>query len=414
MGISQDITQQKHLNEKLRLEHKNLEKEVKKSTAELKLSNIYNRSLIETSLDPLVTIGTDGKITDVNKAAENVTGYNRNELIGTDFSNYFTEPERASKVYEKVFKNGLVFNYPLEIKNKNGHITPVLYNASTYNGEFGMGVFAAARDITQIKQAENDLKAYQKDLEKKVQQRTEQLSKYNIKLKRSNEELERFAYVSSHDLQEPLRMITLYSQLLEKRYKDSLDSDADDFINYIVENAKRMKQLIEDLLEYSRLTSQTKEFDNVDLENILEQVLNNLSISITENNVKIAHEPLPTIFADDNQMMQVFQNLITNAIKFRGKKSPEINITARNDGENWIFAFKDNGIGIKPDHQKQIFKVFNRLHTKEEYSSTGIGLSIVEKIIKHHHGQIWVESELGKGSTFYFTVPLKESSNIDL
>ncbi len=406
-SISTDITERKLLEEKLKAAHANLEQKVEDRTAELKLASIYNRSLIEASLDPLVTIGSDGKITDVNHSTENVTGYNRNELIGTDFSDYFTEPEKARKGYQKVFKKGIVLNYPLEIKNKNGHITPVLYNASIYKDEFGevLGVFAAARDITQMKQTEDKLKEYQYTLEDKVQKRTEELSKSIIELKRSNEELERFAYVSSHDLQEPLRMVTLYSQLLERRYKDSLDSDADDFIEYIVENAKRMKQLIDDLLEYSRVTNKAKEFENVDLEKILDLVLTNLSVSIAENNVKVNHEPLPTVFGDENQMLQIFQNLITNAIKFRGRESPEINITAKKGQTEWIFSVSDNGIGINPEHQKQIFEVFKRLHTKEEYPGTGIGLSIVQKIIKHHGGQIWVESESGKGSTFYFTIP---------
>ncbi len=224
-------------------------------------------------------------------------------------------------------------------------------------------------------------------------------------LKRSNEELERFAYVSSHDLQEPLRMVTLYSQLLERRYKDSLDSDADDFIEYIVENAKRMKYLIDDLLEYSRVTSQAKEFENIDLEKVLESVLSNLSILIVENNVNVTHDSLPTVFADKNQMMQVFQNLITNAIKFRGEEPPKIDISAQKSEKEWIFAVKDNGIGINPKHQKQIFEVFKRLHTRDEYPGTGIGLSIAQKILERHGGRIWVESEPGKGSTFYFTIP---------
>ena len=224
-------------------------------------------------------------------------------------------------------------------------------------------------------------------------------------LKRSNTELERFAYVSSHDLQEPLRMVTLYSQLLERRYKDRLDSDADDFIEYIVENAKRMKYLIDDLLEYSSVNSQAKGFENIDLEKVLESVLSNLSILIVENNVIVTHDSLPTVFADKNQMLQVFENLITNAIKFRGKEPPKIDIFAQNNGEEWIFAVKDNGIGISPKHQEQIFEVFKRLHTKEEYPGTGIGLSITQKIIERHNGRIWVESELGKGSTFYFTIP---------
>ena len=268
------------------------------------------------------------------------------------------------------------------------------------------GVGSISTDITERKHLEEKLKEAHDNLEQKVKERTEELLKSNIELKRSNEELERFAYVSSHDLQEPLRMVTLYSQLLERRYKNRLDDDADDFIEYIVENAKRMKQLIDDLLEYSRVSSQTKQYENVNIEKILDNVLKNLSISIIENNVRVTYESLPNILADKNQMLQVFQNLITNAIKFRGDKSPEVNISAYKNQNEWIFSVSDNGIGIKPEHQKQIFAVFKRLHTKEEYPGSGIGLSITQKIIKQHGGQIWVESESGKGSIFYFSIPV--------
>ena len=227
-------------------------------------------------------------------------------------------------------------------------------------------------------------------------------------LKRSNNELERFAYVSSHDLQEPLRMVTLFSQLLEKRYKDKLDNDADEFIEYIVQGSQRMKQLIDDLLEYSRVTSRAKEFKNVKLEEVLDVVLTNLSISIVEYDVTISHDPLPIVHGDQSQLLQVFQNLIINAIKFHGQNHPEIHISAQKDEKEWIFSVADNGIGIDPEHQTQIFEVFKRLnHNRNDYPGFGIGLSITQKIIIHHGGRIWVESKLGKGTTFYFTLPLK-------
>jgi PAS domain S-box-containing protein len=226
-------------------------------------------------------------------------------------------------------------------------------------------------------------------------------------LKRSNKELERFAYVSSHDLQEPLRMVTLYSQLLERRYKDNLDSDANDFIDYIIDGAQRMRQLINDLLEYSRVTNQERIVEKVNLESVLDDVLSNLSITIKEFKVIITHDPLPIVIADKNQMLQVFQNLITNSIKFHGKNPPEINISVQKGSKEWTFAVKDNGIGIDSKHQDQIFEVFKRLHTKDKYPGTGIGLSIVQKIIIQHGGRIWVESEPGKGTTFYFTIPNK-------
>ena len=267
------------------------------------------------------------------------------------------------------------------IINLHGHAEPLFHDDCNVRGAIG-----AFDDITALKQAEEKLKKTMDDL------------------KRSNRELEQFAYVSSHDLQEPLRMISSFTQLLERRYKNKLDNDADEYIDFIVEGAQRMKYLIDDLLTFSRLNTQSKEFENVDLETILDIVLSNLTVFIKENNALITHDPLPTVTADESQMMQVFQNLIANAIKFHGSKPPEIHIFAQKKNREWKFAVTDNGIGIDPEYKKQIFEVFKRLHTREEYPGSGIGLSVTQKIINMHGGNIWVESELGKGSTFYFTI----------
>ena len=267
------------------------------------------------------------------------------------------------------------------IINLHGHAVPLFHDDCNVRGAIG-----AFDDITALKQAEEKLKKTMDDL------------------KRSNRELEQFAYVSSHDLQEPLRMISSFTQLLERRYKNKLDNDADEYIDFIVEGAQRMKYLIDDLLTFSRLNTQSKEFENVDLETILDIVLSNLTVFIKENNALITHDPLPTVTADESQMMQVFQNLIANAIKFHGSKPPEIHIFAQKKNREWKFAVTDNGIGIDPEYKKQIFEVFKRLHTREEYPGSGIGLSVTQKIINMHGGNIWVESELGKGSTFYFTI----------
>ncbi len=283
---------------------------LKKVEEELRFASLYNRSLIEASLDPLVTIGAEGNITDVNNATEKVTGYSRHELIGTDFLDYFTEPKKAREGYQKVFKEGSVRDYALEIKHKNGHITPVLYNASVYRDDSNnvIGVFASARDITELKEAEKILKL-------KLDELT-----------RSNAELEQFAYVSSHDLQEPLRMIASYLQLLERKYKGNLDSKADKYIRFSVDGATRMQKLIDDFLEFSRVTTHAQEFKPTDLESIFAQVQSNLEVSIKENNALISHDPLPTIMADKTQITQVFQNLISNALKFRSESQPEIKI----------------------------------------------------------------------------------------
>ncbi len=366
----------------------------------MKLSSRYNRSLIEASLDPLVTIGPDGKITDVNKSTESATGYSKDELIGTDFSDYFTEPEKARSGYKQVFKEGSVYDYPLEIKHKHGKITPVLYNASVYTDESSevIGVFAAARDINEMKKAENKLKGYQDTLEEKVKKRTEELAK-------SNADLEHFAYVASHDLREPLRMITSFLQLLERRYNDKLDQDANEFIGFAVDGAKRLNDMINDLLEYSKVTNKEQVFRPVKLEKVLEEALINLIVPTEEHNAIIDYDPLPTVNGDEKLLVQLFQNLIGNAIKYHGQKPPKIHISSTKENNQYIISIKDNGIGIDSQHLDRIFIIFQRLHRNDEYEGTGIGLAIAQKIVHQHGGQIWAKSEPGKGTTLYFTIP---------
>ena len=237
------------------------------------------------------------------------------------------------------------------------------------------------------------------------------LQKIMDDLKRSNEELEQFAYVASHDLQEPLRMVSSYVQLLEKRYRDKLDTDAIDFINFAVDGSRRMQNLINDLLSYSRVGSRGKPFQPVDSSAIYNAAVNNLQIAIRENEAYIEHGELPRVTADEGQMVQVFKNLIGNAIKFHGKDSPHVIVNADRVNGNWIFSVKDNGIGISRQFFDRIFMVFQRLHGNE-YPGTGIGLSIARKIIQRHGGQIWVESELDKGSTFYFSIPAGQDGGV--
>jgi PAS domain S-box-containing protein len=603
----------------------------------LRLSNIYNRSLIEASLDPLVTIGHDGKITDLNTSMEYVTGYSRDELIGTDLTNYFTEPEKAREGYQEAFKEGFVSDDILEILHRNGSTTPVLFNASVFKDESGevIGVFAAARDITERKKAEEKIqilasavessndaigtmslsgiiaswnkgaeqvygysaedilgksvstvapphlvketiklielikqgekihqhetlrlrkdgkiinvsitlspvfdihgrltaisfisrditerKRYEEKLresEKKYRnivetanegilvideetrvifankklaemlgytleeglgrpvwdfiseeskaifklnqekrrqgidesyelklickdgsslwaitsakslfdddgkfmgslsmltditerKKTEEILKLKLEeLARSNAELEQFAYVSSHDLQEPLRMVASYLQLLQRRYEGKLDDKADKYIHFSVEGAFRMQNLINDLLELSRVTTRAREPEPTDCELLLNQALSNLELYIKENKASVSHDPLPEVMADYTQLFQVFQNLIINGIKFHGKEAPRIHISVEKKASEWVFSVQDNGIGIDPQYSEKIFEVFKRLHKKEEYPGTGIGLAICKKIVERHGGRIWVESELGYGSTFYFALPI--------
>jgi light-regulated signal transduction histidine kinase (bacteriophytochrome) len=225
-------------------------------------------------------------------------------------------------------------------------------------------------------------------------------------LTRSNEELEQFAYVSSHDLQEPLRMISSYLQLLQRRYQGKIDDKADKYIYYAVDGAARMQNLINDLLEFSRVSTRAGEPEPTDSESILNQVLSNLDLFIKQNRAAISHDSLPEVMVDSTQLAQLFQNLIANGIKYHGEEKPKIHISAKKKANEWVFSVQDNGIGIDQQYSEKIFEVFKRLHKKEEYPGTGIGLAICKKIVERHGGRIWVESELGKGSTFYFTLPM--------
>ena len=266
-----------------------------------------------------------------------------------------------------------------------GNATP-LYDENR-NPKGSVSVFI---DITHHKIAEMKMEALVKDLE------------------RSNRELEQFAYITSHDLKEPLRMVSSFTQLLEKRYKGKIDQDADEFIGFIVDGAQRMQRLLDDLLEYALLTTADKKYDKIQMGDVVEDSINNLKIAIDESNADIKYDQLPTLFINRTEMVQLFQNLIGNSIKFQSKKSPKIHISVEDKGNKYVFSVKDNGIGIDPEYQKKIFKMFQRLHTIDEYDGTGIGLSITKKIVENHNGSIWVKSELGKGSIFFFSIPKNE------
>jgi signal transduction histidine kinase len=292
------------------------------------------------------------------------------------------------------------------------------------------GVLSIAPLFRTIKTAEAALRQSRDELEGLVAQRTEELreanahlavelderrraeyrlAQYTSDLARSNAELEQFAYVASHDLQEPLRMVSSFTQLLAKRYRDKLDQDAKDFINFAVDGATRMQTLINDLLAYSRVGTQGKPFRPTDGEAVFKMAVDNLASSITKNGAVITHDPLPTISGDEVQLIQLFQNLIGNAIKFHGREKPQVHVSARRQDDEWVFAVRDNGIGMAPEQQERIFSIFQRLHHRAEYPGTGIGLAICKKIVERHGGKIWVESEVERGSTFYFTV--KEGQN---
>ncbi len=272
------------------------------------------------------------------------------------------------------------------------------------------------------------------ELEKQVQERTSELAKINEALKaeiqerkrieeelrqrteelaRSNADLEQFAYVASHDIQEPLRMVSGFTQLLARRYKGRLDRSADKFIDYIVDGAIRMRRMVEDLLSYSRIGTHGRPLEPTDCEAVLDQVLTNLKVAIEQNNAVMTHDPLPTVMADISQMVQLFQNLISNSIRYRGAETPRIHISAERKKDDWVFSVRDNGRGIAPEFFRRLFQLFQREHPEREYSGTGIGLAICKRIVERHGGRIWAESEVGKGSIFYFTIPATRSKGRD-
>jgi light-regulated signal transduction histidine kinase (bacteriophytochrome) len=259
-------------------------------------------------------------------------------------------------------------------------------------------------EIDERKRAEGELRNHRDHLEELVTQRTAELERRALELERSNRDLEQFAYVASHDLQEPLRMVASYTQLLEKRYRDHLDQDAKEFIMYAVDGANRMQSLINDLLSYSRVTTRGKEPELTDSHSALGQAIANLRALIDENQAVITNGDLPEVVADQTQLIQVFQNLISNAIRFRAEENPRIHVSAEHKDGECIFSVKDNGIGIELQYKERIFVIFQRLHGKTEYPGTGIGLPLCKRIVERHGGRIWFDSERGKGSTFYFTM----------
>ena len=292
---------------------------------------------------------------------------------------------------------------------------------------------AAFNNMTgKLKQAEGELRKHREHLEELVEElveeraaelkRTqeleaeiverkraeEQLKRTLADLERSNEELEQFAYVASHDLQEPLRMVSSYTQLLARRYQDQLDQDAHEFIGYAVDGAERMQHLINDLLTYSRVGTRGKPFGKTDCQQALQDTLANLQTAIEETDATVTHDQLPTVLADESQLVQVFQNLVSNAIKFRGQAPPAIHIGAQRKNDEWVFSVRDNGMGIEPQYHDRIFVIFQTLHARDQYPGTGIGLALCKRIVERHRGRIWVESALGEGATFYFTIPDRE------
>jgi PAS domain S-box-containing protein len=359
------------------------------------------RLLVDSVQDyAIFVLDLEGAVVTWNLGAQRTKGYTSDEILGHNFSCFFTAEDnvcgRPAQILEIVATTGRHEEQGMRVrKDGSQFLAHVTFTALHDSQNVLIGFSEFSHDITTRKKAEAAAA-----LVRKVED-----------LKRSNEELEQFAYIASHDLQEPLRMVASYTQLLAKRYAGKLDADADEFIAFAVDGATRMQCLIKDLLEYSRIGTTDDTLCVTSSEQALEHALANLHDTITDTHAVVSHDTLPMVFADPTQLVQLFQNLIGNGIKYQGAGIPKLEVSAdKTDFERWRFSVHDNGVGIDPDHFERIFGMFQRLHKREEFAGTGIGLAICKKIVERHGGQISVESELGKGSTFRFTLTPAESA----
>ena len=325
-----------------------------------------------------------------NAAFEKITGYAKEEVLGQNcrFLQGTDRQQPGLEAIRQAVRQGTEAKAELRNYRKDGSLFwNELYIAPVKDQRGRLTHFIGIQtDVTQ-----------RKDQETELAHKTRELAQ-------SNAELRQFAYVASHDLQEPLRMVASYTQLLGKRYQGKLDKDADEFIGYAVDGATRMQRLIRDLLEYSRVGSENQSFEQTDCEVVFRQVLENLSESIRERHAGVTHDPLPIVQANPTHLTQVFQNLVGNALKFQGDAPANVHVGARALPDGWEFSVRDNGVGIPADQLDRIFAIFQRLHRQDEYPGTGIGLAICKRIVEKYGGKIWVESQPGKGSTFYFTL----------
>ena len=346
------------------------------------------RTIFENTGTATLLFEEDTTITLINSEFETLSGYPKKEVIGKSWTEFVVKEDLDK-----------MLNYH-DIRSLNPDLAPNNYEFRFIRKDNTIGY--AYMNIVNLPGGQRIASIVDISLRKNVEK---ELYKINEKLKRSNSELEQFAYVASHDLKEPLRMITTFLELLEKKYKDQLDSDADTYIKYAVDGSKHLNAMINDLLDFARLGHKKIEFSEFDSKRVFEKTLINLKSSIEENDAVVTCSNLPKISCNELLLFELFQNLIGNAIKYRGKDQPEIHVSAVEEKDEYIFSIKDNGIGMSKKDLERIFAIFQRLHTRDEYEGTGIGLAIAQKIVHEHGGKIWAESEPEKGTTFYFTLP---------
>jgi PAS domain S-box-containing protein len=362
------------------------------------------RSLLEAAPDAMVMCREDGEIVMVNSQTEELFQCGRERLVSrnirslvpdwafqlpagwnVDSSLLKVQPGEAGKELQAVRGDGSTF--------------PAAISSRPLQTEEGVVITSAIRDVSERKKNEEQIRELNANLEERVLARTEELM-------RSNEELQQFAYIASHDLQEPLRTVSIFAQLLARRYRGQLQGDADQFIRYIVESSERMERLIHDLLDFSRVDARgTDYFARTRCDDVLTDAVRNLHSLITENDAQVTRDSLPVVMADPVQLTRLFQNLLVNSIRYRSEAPPEIHVAAEARDNEWWFSVRDNGIGIEPQYAEKVFGIFKCLHSRDQYPGSGMGLAICRKIVSRHEGRIWVESELGQGATFRFTLP---------
>ena len=373
---------------------------LKEQAAVLRKAEQQFRSLLEAAPDAMVMCRNDGEIVMVNSQMELLFNCGRDRLLSKNIRALV--PDWAFRP-QADWGEGRPAERGVEVYavREDGTRFPVEISFSPLQTEEGVVITSAIRDISERKKAEEQIRQLNASLEERVLERTEALM-------RSNEELQQFAYIASHDLQEPLRTVSIYAQLLAKRYQGQLQGDADQFISFIVEGAGRMERLVHDLLDFSRVDARGADyFSRTSCDDALDDAIRNIGSLIEESGAAITREgPLPWVIGDPVQLTRLFQNLLVNSMRYRTAESPRIHIAAEHEGDDWLFSVRDNGIGIDPQYAEKIFGIFKCLQPRDKSSGSGMGLAICRKIVSRHDGRIWVESALGHGATFYITLPM--------
>ena len=357
--------------------------------AQLQQGEEKYRRLFESLHDVFYRTDMKGRVVLVSPSVEGIFGYRPDEVMGQDLASmFYYRPQERQEFLRLLERQRAVRNHRTRCRRRDGEQVWVSTNARYYHDDQGQiaGVEGTTRDVTAMVQAE------------------QQLASTMAELRRSNEDLEQFAYAASHDLQEPLRMVASFTQLLARHLGDGLDQPAQEYVDFVVDGAGRMQQMIMGLLDYSRIDRMGQTFRVIGLDALLDEAISNLRLAIEESGCEITRDPLPRVFVDEAQIRQLLQNLLSNAIKYCGPVTPQVHVSCRAAAREIVVSVRDNGVGVEPRFHERIFQIFQRLHAREECPGTGIGLSLCKRIVERHGGRIWVESEKDQGATFRFTI----------